>query len=83
MDILGRYLRAFLRILAICCPMVGLIAIAHFPYDSDAPLTNHEMEAARKFYTEAYTQSFLDNRESFQGEAEYITGIKEQIDRLC
>lgn len=79
MEILKRYSRALLRILAVFFSIIVLIAIAHFPYDSDAPLTHQEMEAARTFYTKAYTQSFVDNRERFESEAEYLDGIKEQI----
>jgi SAM-dependent methyltransferase len=80
MEILKRFSRALLRILAVFFCIIVLIAIFHFPYDSDAPLTHQEMEAARIFYTQAYTQTFVDNREHFESEAEYITGIKEQID---
>jgi SAM-dependent methyltransferase len=79
MEILKRYLIALFRVLAVLLAIIVLIAIAHFPFDTDAPLTHQEVEAARKFYTEAYTQSFLDNRERFKSEAEYINGIKEQI----
>ena len=74
-----RYLRAFVRVLVVGFFIVVVIAITHFPYDNDAPFTYEEMTAARKFYTEAYSQSFLDNRERFESEAEYIGGIKEQI----
>lgn len=73
------YLKAFLHVLAAFFVLVVLIAITHFPYDSDVPLTHQEMEATRQFYTKAYTQSFLDNREHLESEAEYISGIKEQI----
>ena len=73
------YLKAFLHVLAAFFVLVVLIAITHFPYDSDVPLTHQEMEATRQFYTKAYTQSFLDNREHLESEAEYISGIEEQI----
>ncbi|MGN6731925.1 MAG: class I SAM-dependent methyltransferase [Candidatus Binatia bacterium] len=74
-----RYLKAFVRVLVGSLFIVVVIAITNFPYDSDAPFTYEEMAAARKFYTEAYSQSFLDNRERFESEAEYIDGIKDQI----
>ena len=77
------HLKAFLHVLAAFFVLIVLIAVTNFPYDSDLPLTHQEMEATRQFYTKAYTQSFLDNRERLESEAEYISGIKEQIRRIC
>jgi SAM-dependent methyltransferase len=49
-----------------------LIAAIHFPYDVDAPLTYQEMEAARKYYTEAYRQPAAKNQTRSEYETKYI-----------
>jgi hypothetical protein len=33
--------------------LIATIATVHFPYHVDAPLTPQEIEAARKYYTDA------------------------------
>jgi len=48
--------------------LIAIIAAIHFPYDVDAPLTPQEIEAARKYYTDAYKKS-----PESQGSSEYET----------
>src|SRR5258708_3429785 len=60
----------------------GLFLTVRLPlkFGSRATIHVRMVKFNNKLYTEAYTQFFRHNRESFQGEAEDITGIKEQID---
>lgn len=44
----------------------------HFPYDTDAPLTPKEVEAARKYYADAYRKPATDNGPASEYETEYI-----------
>ncbi len=48
--------------------LIATIAAIHFPYDVDAPLTPQEIEAARKYYTDAYKKP-----PESQGSSEYET----------
>ena len=45
--------------------------VIHFPYDIDSPLTQQEIEAAQKFYTEAYKKPVSDEQVKSEYEAEY------------
>jgi cyclopropane fatty-acyl-phospholipid synthase-like methyltransferase len=48
--------------------LIATIAAIHFPYDVDAPLTPQEIEAAQKYYTDAYKKP-----PESQGSSEYET----------
>lgn len=50
--------------------VVLLITAQHFPYDSDAPLSSHEIEKARQYYAEAYRSAAPDQE---QAPSEYET----------
>jgi SAM-dependent methyltransferase len=52
--------------------LVAAIAILHFPYDVDAPLTPQEIEAARKYYTDAYKKPPIESQGSSEYETKYI-----------
>jgi SAM-dependent methyltransferase len=43
-----------------------------FPYDVDAPLTQQEMEAAQKYYTEAYQKPVKETQATSEYETKYI-----------
>jgi SAM-dependent methyltransferase len=49
-----------------------MLGVIHFPYDVDAPLSQQEVEAARKYYTEAYQKPITDNPEKSEYETEYL-----------
>ena len=44
----------------------------HFPYDVDAPLTQQEAEAARKYYTEAYRTPVNEDQAKSEYETKYL-----------
>jgi SAM-dependent methyltransferase len=52
--------------------LVVINAALHFPYDVDTPLTAGEVEAAQKYYTEAYKKPVSEDREKSEYETEYI-----------
>ncbi len=52
--------------------IIVLISALHFPYDVDAPLTQQELEAARKYYTEAYRRPVSESQVKTDYETEYI-----------
>ena len=53
---------------------VAVIAVGaiHFPYNIDAPLTQQELEAARKYYTNAYQKPVEEKNEKSEYETQYI-----------
>ena len=52
--------------------LIIVISAIHFPYDVDAPLTREEVEAAQKYYTEAYRKPVSENQERSEYETKYI-----------
>ena len=52
--------------------VIVVVGAIHFPYDIDAPLTPQELEAARKYYAEAYQKPVAENQERSEYETEYI-----------
>lgn len=52
--------------------LIIIIAAIQFPYDVDAPLTHQEVEAAQKYYTEAYRKPVSENQERSEYETKYI-----------
>jgi ubiquinone/menaquinone biosynthesis C-methylase UbiE len=52
--------------------LIVIISAIHFPYDVDAPLTQQEIDAARKYYTEAYHKPVVKDQASSEYETEYI-----------
>ena len=48
--------------------LIATIAAIHFPYSVDAPLTPQEIEAAQRYYTDAYKKP-----PESQGSSEYET----------
>jgi SAM-dependent methyltransferase len=52
--------------------IVTIVGAIHFPYDIDAPLTEQELEAARKYYTDAYRKPVEENRAKSEYETKYI-----------
>ena len=52
--------------------IVAIVGAIHFPYDIDAPLTEQELEAARKYYTDAYRKPVEENKDKSEYETKYI-----------
>jgi SAM-dependent methyltransferase len=52
--------------------LIVINSALHFSYDVDAPLTQQEVEAAQKYYTEAYRKPVIDNPASPEYETKYI-----------
>jgi len=64
-----KYLKALKHVTVALFAITVIIAAIHFPYDVDTPLTPQEIEAARKYYTEAYQKPVTEN----QARSEYET----------
>jgi SAM-dependent methyltransferase len=72
MERIHKYLRALKHVMIVVLSVTIIIGAIHFPYDVDAPLTQQEIEAARKYYTEAYQKPVTENQEKSEYETEYI-----------
>jgi SAM-dependent methyltransferase len=72
MESIYKYWLALKRVTLSAVAVIFVIAALHFPYDSDAPLTRQELEAARKYYTEAYQKPATDNGPTSEYETKYI-----------
>ena len=79
MESIEKYLTALKRVTVVALLLmvaavliVVLISVIHFPYDVDAPLNQQEVEAAQKYYTEAYQKPVTENPVRSEYETEYI-----------
>jgi len=72
MNRVHNYLIALKNVTIAVFLLTVVIAVIHFPYDVDAPLTHQEVEAARKYYTEAYQKPLTENQVRSEYETEYI-----------
>ena len=79
MEAIKIYLRALKRITtaALFLTVGALIiivvnSILHFPYDVDVPLSQQQVEAARKYYMEAYQKPVTEKQVESEYETKYI-----------
>jgi SAM-dependent methyltransferase len=72
METVHKYLIALQHVAVAMLTVVITIGAIHFPYDVDAPLTQQEMEAARKYYTDAYQKPVTEAQVTSEHETEYI-----------
>ena len=79
MHSIKKYLKALKYVIAAVSLFAGaglvliiVISAIHFSYDVDAPLTREEVEAAQKYYTEAYRKPVGENQERSEYETKYI-----------
>ena len=79
MHSIKKYLKALKYVIAAVSLFAGaglvliiVISAIHFSYDVDAPLTREEVEAAQKYYTEAYRKPVSENQERSE-RSEYET----------
>jgi SAM-dependent methyltransferase len=73
MKMLQKYFAALKHVTLAIVLLVAGISIIHFPFGVDAPLTREEIDAARRYYTEAYRKPVAKN----EGESEYDTRYTE------
>ena len=52
--------------------LATLLGVLHFPYDVDAPLTQQEIAAAQKYYTDAYRAPVDENQAKTEYETKYL-----------
>lgn len=76
MNSLYKYWKALKHVTVATLVVIIVIGAIHFPYDVDAPLTPQELEAARKYYTDAYQKPVTENQERSEYETEYIRVAK-------
>lgn len=72
-----KYWKALKHVGVAAFVVVIVVGAIHFPYDVDAPLTNQELEAARRYYTDAYQKPVADNQEISEYETKYIRVAQE------
>jgi len=79
-----KYWIALKRVVAVMVlvPLTAVLLIVinsalHFPYDIDAPLTQQEVDAARKYYTEAYRKPVADGQANTEYETKYLRVAEE------
>jgi SAM-dependent methyltransferase len=88
MEAIEKYLTALKHVTAGALVVTVVIAGLHFPYDIDAPLSDQELAAAQKYYTEAYHNPTAEKLAPSDYESEYMrvaqivakaTRIEEQV----
>jgi SAM-dependent methyltransferase len=76
MNSVYRYWTALKHVAVVTAVVIIVVGAIHFPYDIDAPLTLQELEAARKYYAEAYQKPVAENQERSEYETEYLRVAK-------
>ncbi len=77
MGTINKYLRALKHVTVALLAVTIIVSAEEFPYDVDAPLTQTEVEAAKKYYTDAYQKPVTENQEKSTYETEYIRVAEE------
>lgn len=72
MNSIYKYWKALKHVGVVTVTIVMIVGAIHFPYDIDAPLTEQELEAARKYYTDAYRKPVEENKDKSEYETKYI-----------
>ena len=72
MEAVKKCLTTLKYITAAAFVLIGVISATHFPYDVDSPLTQQRVEAARRYYTEAYQKPGIEDREKSEYETKYV-----------
>lgn len=67
-----KYWIALKHVTMVALVLAIALAAIHFPYDVDAPLSEQEVTAARKYYTEAYQAPQSENHAPSEYETKYI-----------
>jgi SAM-dependent methyltransferase len=83
-----KYLTALKHVTAAAMIVTVMLTAIHFPYDVDAPLSEQEVAAAQKYYTEVYHKPTTETLATSDYETEYMrvaqivakaTNIEEQV----
>jgi SAM-dependent methyltransferase len=77
MGTLYKYWVALKHVTIAVVAIIIVVGALDFPYDVDAPLSRQEMEAARKYYTEAYQKPVNENQATSEYETKYIRVAEE------
>lgn len=77
MGAICKYWVAFKNVTLGVVIVIVVPGVFDFPYDVDAPLTQQEVEAARKYYTEAYQKPVNENQATSEYETKYIRVAEE------
>lgn len=80
MKVFSRYGVALKHVMVSTFALSLVLAIIQFPYDIDVPLTNHELETARNYYTEAYRKPAVEGSLRSDYETEYLRVAKVAAD---
>ena len=72
MEMVKKYLKALKQVTLGTLLLVVVLSAIHFPYDADAPVPQKEVEAARKYYTDAYRKPEAENQASSEYETAYV-----------
>ncbi len=72
MGTMYKYLIALKNVVVALLSITVIIGAVRFPYDTDEPLSRQEMEAARKYYTDAYQKSATESAAASAYETLYI-----------
>jgi len=72
MKIIKIYLKALLHVVSVALLCVVALNVLHFPYDIDAPLTQQQIDAAKKYYAEAYQKPTAGAPNASDYETEYV-----------
>jgi SAM-dependent methyltransferase len=76
MKMLYKYGLALTHVILSVFGLSLVLAVVHFPYDVDAPLTKQELESVRKYYTEAYHNPVVEGPLRSEYETEYLRVAK-------
>lgn len=66
------YLKALGNLSLVVLLLISVNSAVHFPYSVDTPLSPRELDAARKYYTDAYQKSAETATGNSEYESEYI-----------
>lgn len=72
MDVIKKYLIALRNVMVAALFLPTLLGVLHFPYDVDAPLTQQEIAAAQKYYTDAYRAPVSESQAKTEYETKYL-----------
>ena len=72
MEAVKRYLLTLRNVMVAALFLATLLGVLHFPYDVDAPLTQQEIAAAQKYYTDAYRAPVSENQAKTEYETKYL-----------
>lgn len=82
MEAVKKYSIALRNVLVAALFLATLLGVLHFPYDVDAPLTQQEIAAAQKYYTDAYRAPVSQGETKSAYETKYLRLAEEAAKAL-